>query len=281
MKSRAIGDIDVSAIALGTASLVIDESVAAEQVTATIDAAVEAGVSLIDTAAAYASSTDLRAGERIVAAALRRHPQLVVATKGGHTREADGWQVDGRPDAILADCEASLRVLGVDAIELYYLHKPDPAVPFLDSVGALRELFDAGKIRRVGLSNVTASQLAEAREVVGISAVQNRFGPLDQGDVDCLRVCQKEAIAYLPYSPLGGLDASTSLGSRFPRTSRAATASGLSLQSVLLAWLLAFAPNVIPIVGARRPASIVDSALAAEVVLDDSTLAAIEADLRG
>lgn len=280
MQQRRVGDAQVSALALGTASLVIDESVSPEQAAATIDAAVEAGVTFIDTAAAYASSGDLRAAERRVGEARRRHPGLFIATKGGHTREPDGWQVDGRPDSIVADCESSLRLLGVDAIDLYYLHKPDPNVPFLDSVGALRTLLDSGKILRVGLSNVSVEQLEAASKVVVVDAVQNRFGPLDQGDLVTLHACEAAGIAYLPYSPLGGESGAMTLGERFPGTAARAAERSLSLQSVLLAWVLVQAPNVVPIVGARRPASIADSAGAADVQLDELLLAQIEADLR-
>jgi aryl-alcohol dehydrogenase-like predicted oxidoreductase len=277
---RPIGDAEVSPIALGTANLSIDESVSREDADRTIDAAVEAGITFIDTAAAYASATDSRHSEKLVARALTRHPHLFVATKGGHTRPGIEWGIDGRPGAIVRDCEDSLRILGVERIDLYYLHKPDPKVDLLESIAALAELKRAGKIARIGLSNVSAGQLAAALDVVPIDAVQNRFSALDTRDAETLRSCERRGIAYLPYSPLGGLSGSGGLESSFPRATALALSRGLSLRSVLLAWLLSLSLSgrVIPVVGARRPSSIVDSARAMSLELDDELVAAIEQD---
>jgi aryl-alcohol dehydrogenase-like predicted oxidoreductase len=276
--TRSIADAPVSALAFGTANLSIDASVSDAAAEGTIDAAIDAGIDFLDTAAAYATATDPTHSEALVGRALVRHPGLFVATKGGHTRDGAEWGIDGRPESIRHDCERSLRVLGVEAIDLYYLHKPDPLVPFLDSVGALADLARDGLIRRVGLSNVTIDQLVAAREIVTIAAVQNRFSALDDADIDCLRACERAGISYLPYSPLGGLSASRPIASAFPRVRVLATARGISVQSALLAWLLALSDTVLPVVGARRAASIVDSATAADLELDRELLDAIDAD---
>ncbi|HEX4444265.1 MAG TPA: aldo/keto reductase [Galbitalea sp.] len=278
MIHRSIADAAVSALAFGTANLSIDESVSDSEAERTIDAAIDAGIDFLDTAAAYATATDPMHSERLVGRAVARHPGLFVATKGGHTREGANWGVDGRPESIRRDCERSLRALGVDSIDLYYLHKPDPTVPFLDSVGALVDLSRQGKVNRVGLSNVTVEQVSVARTVIPIAGVQNRFGPLDTSDSETLAFCEREGIAYLPYSPLGGLSGSGSLASAFPRTDRLALERGISLQSALLAWLLSLSRSIVPIVGARRAASIVDSARAVELTLDSELRDAIESD---
>ena len=276
MIERSIGSASVSAIALGTAGLSIADPVVDPDADATIDAAVEAGVTFVDTAAAYATATDARHSERLVRRALDRHPGLFVATKGGHTRDGVEWGIDGRPESIRRDCERSLGVLGLERLDLYYLHKPDPEADFLDGVGALAALQREGKIARIGLSNVSPDQLAAARQVAQIDAVQNRFSPLDTADLECLRLCERLGIAYLPYSPLGG--ASAALESAFPLTLQCAAERDASLRSVLLAWLLSLSTTVIPVVGARRPASIADSARAADIRLDVDLAAAIADD---
>lgn len=275
---RSIGDARVSAISLGTANLSLDATVSSEEADRTIDAAVEVGVTFVDTAAAYATRDDPRHAERLVARARKRHPELFVATKGGHTRAGDSWSVDGRPASIRRDCEQSLAVLQAEQIDLYYLHKPDPEVPFLDSVGELAALQREGKIAGIGLSNVSVHQLRAAREVVQVDVVQNSFSPVDRSDLDCLRECERLGVAYVIYSPLGGPSGSAGLVAAFPRTARLAAVRGNSLQSTLLAWELSISDGTIPTVGSRHPASIRDSASAAELTLDDEVKRAITLD---
>ena len=237
----------------------------------TVAAALDAGVNLLDTADAYAPGADMGFNERQVAAALRGRSRegLVVATKGGHTRPAGGWEIDGSPQYLRAACEASLRALETDCIDLYQLHRPDPTVPWAESIGALRDLRDEGKVRHVGLSNVTVAQLEEAEAIVPIAAVQNELSldytdPLAKGEVEA---CAQRGIAYLAWSPLGGIGASDA-PARHQAVREAAERHGASPQQVALAWLLSLSEAVTPIPGASRPATILDSVAAAELRLD-------------
>ncbi|MFI6813823.1 aldo/keto reductase [Nonomuraea sp. NPDC050328] len=249
---------------------------------ATIHAAIEAGVTLIDTADSYHwHAGEEGHNEELVARALAgRTEQVLVATKGGRTRPGDGsWGVDGRPVHLRRACEASLRRLGVEAIGLYQLHKPDPRVPWAESVGTLRELLDEGKIRAAGLSNVSVAQLLQAREVLGqdLVSVQNEYSPLVRDSEPVLRACEELGVAFLPWSPLGGISRS-SLDPGAPAFEpgpfhRVAAGRGVSPQQVCLAWLLASSPVLIPIPGASRPESARDSARAAELELTAAELA--------
>jgi aryl-alcohol dehydrogenase-like predicted oxidoreductase len=180
----------------------------------TIHAALDAGVTLIDTADAYCiDESEVGHGERLVARALSAWPgdrdQVLVATKGGHTREGGEWYLDGRPEHLRQACEASLRALGVEAIGLYQFHRPDPKVPFAESVGAMAELKAAGKVRLVGLSNVSVDQIKQARQLVQVASVQSEFS--------CFRApgelaSRRQGIAFLPWSPLGGIGAAATGG---------------------------------------------------------------------
>lgn len=238
-------------------------------------------MTLIDTADAYCvDAADTGHNERLVAAALRSwggpDDEVLVATKGGHVRGPDGsWSLDGRPRHLKAACEASLAALGVDAIDLYQLHRPDPEVPFTDSVGALAELGDEGKVRLVGLSNVTIEQIDEARRIVPVASVQNQFSPAYRSSGDELAYCREQGIAFLAWAPLGGMGAAATLGSTHRAFADVAARHGVSSQQVALAWALAHGEVVIPIPGASRPATILDSARAAELALDDDDLAVL------
>ncbi|HEX2576084.1 MAG TPA: aldo/keto reductase, partial [Aquihabitans sp.] len=188
-----------------------------------------------------------------------------------------GWELDGRPEHLVAACDASLTRLGVDAIDLYQFHRPDPAVPFADSVGALAQLLDAGKIRMAGLSNVTVAQIDEARSIVPVASVQNEFSPRFRSSLDELRHCDELGIAFLPWSPLGGMSSASGLGERHAAFAEVADRHGVSPQRVALAWELAQGDVVIPIPGASRPQSIADSAEAAMLQLGDDDLATLDA----
>jgi len=205
---------------------------------------------------------------------------VVVATKGGHLRPGDGsWTVDGSPEHLRDAVDASLKRLGVDAIGLYQYHRPDPRVPYADSVGVLGELLDAGKIRLAGISNANADQIREANDVLGgrLASVQNQFSPAFRGSEPELNHCAALDIAFLPWSPLGGIARAGELGERFAPFEEVAKAHGVSPQRVCLAWMLAKAPVVIPIPGASRPESIVDSVAAVDLHLSDDEFVALDA----
>jgi aryl-alcohol dehydrogenase-like predicted oxidoreductase len=204
---------------------------------------------------------------------------VLVATKGGHLRPGDGtWTVDGRPEHLREAAEASLKRLGGDAIGLYHFHRPDPKVPYADSVGAIRDLLDAGTIRLAGISNANPDQIRVAREILGgrLASVQNQYSPAFRSSEPELELCDELGIAFLPWSPLGGIASAAALGSRFAAFQQVADARGVSPQVVCLAWHLARSPQVIPIPGASRPGSIRDSVQAGDVVLSAEELAALD-----
>jgi aryl-alcohol dehydrogenase-like predicted oxidoreductase len=162
----------------------------------------------------------------------------------------------------------------VDAIGLYQLHRPDPKVPYADSVGAIRDLLDEGKIRMAGISNANPDQIREAQEILGgrLVSVQNQFSPAFRSSEPELRLCDELGIAFLPWSPLGGIGKAGQVGEQFARFAEIGRDHGVSPQQVVLAWMLAKSPHVVPIPGASRPESIVDSARAADLTLSESEL---------
>ncbi|GAA2796876.1 aldo/keto reductase [Kitasatospora sp. CM 4170] len=291
MRQRTIGGTSVGAIGLGAMPLSVEGRPDEATALATLHAALDAGVTLIDTADSYHwHAAEVGHNERLVARALAERPAadraaVLVATKGGRGRPGDGsWTVDGRPEHLRRACEGSLRRLGTEAVGLYQLHKPDPRVPWAESVGALRELVDAGKVRAAGVSNVDAQQILTAREILGpaLVSVQNRFSPAVRTAEPELRLSERLGLAFLPWSPLGGLarsvlddpaDRAVTAGAFH----RIAAAREVSPQQVGLAWLLALSPAMVPIPGARRSASIRDSAAAADLALDPSELADLSA----
>ncbi|MFD7654989.1 aldo/keto reductase [Actinosynnema sp. NPDC059797] len=276
MLTRRIGGVEVSAIGLGGMPMSLEGRPDRARAVETIRAAVDAGVTLIDTADAYsADDSDFGHNEELIAEALKGVDGVLVATKGGHTRTADGgWGLNGRPEYLKAACEASLRRLGVDAIDLYQFHRPDPDVPTAESVGALAELLDEGKIKLAGVSNFDPAQIREADEVLGgrLASVQNQFSPVFRSSEPELELCAELGIAFLPWSPLGGISAAGRLGERFGAFAEVGAAHGVSPQQVCLAWMLAKAPQVVPIPGASRPASIADSAAAVHLELSEEEL---------
>lgn len=284
MQTRRIGDVQVSAIGLGAMPMSIEGRPDEARSIATIHAALDAGVTLIDTADAYHQDADeVGHNESLVAKALSSHDrggEVLVATKGGHLRPGDGsWTLDGSPEHLKAACDASLSRLGVEAIDLYQFHRPDPRVPYADSVGAVRDLLDAGKIRMAGISNADPEQIRLANEILGgrLVAVQNQFSPAFRSSEPELELCDELGIAFLPWSPLGGISRAGELGSAHAAFARVAEAHGVSPQQVCLAWMLAKSPVVIPIPGSSRPETARDSAAAAELVLDPAELAELDA----
>jgi aryl-alcohol dehydrogenase-like predicted oxidoreductase len=281
MQTRQIGSVAVSAIGLGGMPMSIEGRPDEERSIRTIHAALDAGLTLIDTADAY----HLQAGEtghneRLIAKALASYggdtSAVLVATKGGHIRPGDGsWTLDGSPAHLREAAEASLKALGVDSIGLYQFHRPDPKVPYEESVGAVKELLDAGKIRLAGISNASVEQIDIARRILGegnLASVQNQFSPSFRSSEPELRHCAAHGIAFLPFSPLGGISRAGQLGQRHGAFQEVATARGVSPQQVALAWMLAKAPVVIPIPGASQPESVIDSAAAADLVLSGAEL---------
>jgi pyridoxine 4-dehydrogenase len=207
--------------------------------------AVELGVTFIDTADAYGPEVS----ERLIAEALHPYPdELVIATKGGMRRRGPSegwWPAAGRPEQLRAACEGSLRRLRVERIDLYQLHRVDPAVPLEESIGALGELQAEGKIRQIGVSNVTLEELARARALVRVVSVQNRYSLVARDSDDVLAVCARDGLAFLPWQPLG-LGA---LAGPQGELARIAAAHDASARQVALAWLLGRAPIVLPIPG--------------------------------
>jgi aryl-alcohol dehydrogenase-like predicted oxidoreductase len=249
--------------------------------TSTIHAALGAGITLIDTADAYHVGADeVGHNETLIAEALKSYggdtTNVLVATKGGHLRPGDGsWTVDSSPGHLKSACDASLRRLGVEAIGLYQLHRPDASgVPYEESVGAIRDLMDEGKVRMAGISNANLDQIRTAQDVLGgrLVSVQNQYSPAYRSSEAELRLCQEMGIAFLPWSPLGGISRAGDLGSRFTAFQEIADTHGVSPQQVTLAWMLAAAPVVIPIPGSSRPETILDSAGAVELDLSSDEL---------
>jgi aryl-alcohol dehydrogenase-like predicted oxidoreductase len=278
--TRTLGDAQVFPIGLGGMPLSLKGRPDEDQAIRTIHAALDAGVNLIDTADAYAyDGADTGHNERLIAKALRgRRDGVLVATKGGHVRNGQAWELDGRPEHIRAACEASLRALETDVIDLYQFHRPDPAVPYAESIGAFRDLQDEGKVRWVGVSNANVEQLEEARGIVDLVSVQNQLAldfpsPIAKGEV---AYAGEHGLAFLPWSPLGGIGRADGTAKVSPVVA-AAEARDVSPQQVVLAWLLALSPTVIPIPGSSRPETIEDSARAAELSLSDDEVQAISA----
>ncbi|HVA36051.1 MAG TPA: aldo/keto reductase [Candidatus Dormibacteraeota bacterium] len=210
--------------------------------TRAIHAAYDAGVRLFDTADAYGPNHN----ERLLGRALRRGRDAFVATKGGYVRPHGAWVPDGHPEHLRAACEGSLRRLGVERIDLYQLHAPDPDVPIEESVGALEELRTAGKIARIGLSNVGVEEIEAARAAAPIASVQNELNLSSQEDLrDVVPYCERTGILYIAYAPLhqGAF--------RLPQVRHLAKMNGVSPAAVVLAWLLGTSPAVLPIPGTQ------------------------------
>jgi aryl-alcohol dehydrogenase-like predicted oxidoreductase len=276
--TRRLADADVFPIGLGAMPMSLSGRPRDERGIRTIHAALEAGVNLIDTADAYSEADrDVGRNERLIAEALRgrRRDGVILATKGGHTRTpGGGWELSGHPAYIRAACEASLRALETDRIDLYQYHRPDPEVPYAETIGAFKELQDEGKIRWIGLSNASIEQIEAARGVADIAAVQNQLSleftsPLEKGEV---AHCEAHGIAFLPWSPLGGIPRAAEAPAEHAPVRAIARARGVSPQRVALAWLLSLSPCVIPIPGASRPESILDSVQAVDLELTQEEL---------
>ncbi|MFC7905181.1 aldo/keto reductase [Streptomyces griseoincarnatus] len=284
MHMRRIGEVEVSAIGLGGMPMSIEGRPDESRSLATLHAALDAGVTLIDTADAYhRDAGEVGHNESLIAKALSTHERggdVLVATKGGHLRPGDGsWTLDGRPEYLKRACEASLRRLGVEAIGLYQFHRPDPRVPYAESVGAIRDLLDEGKIRMAGISNANPEQIRQAQEILGgrLVSVQNQFSPAFRSSEPELELCDELGVAFLPWSPFGGISKAGELGSTYAPFARVAQEHGVSAHQVCLAWMLAKSPVVVPIPGASRPESVQDSVRAVGLELSAEEIAELDA----
>ncbi|MGC8627628.1 MAG: aldo/keto reductase [Acidimicrobiales bacterium] len=289
MQLRRIGSRHVSAIGLGEMPMSIEGRPDEARSIETIHAALDAGVTLIDTADAYSlGGDDTGHGERLVAKALSSwggdRGSVLVATKGGHLRPGDGsWTVNGDPRYLRQAAEASLRRLGVEAIGLYQYHRPDPKVRYEDAVGVFKELLDAGKVLMVGISNANVGQIDIARSVLGegnLASVQNQFSPFFRSSEGELRYCGQLGIAFLPWSPFGGIGNAEALRREHPAFAHVAAEHGVSVHQVVLAWMLAKGDHVVPIPGASRPSSVLDCVAAVDLKLSEDELALLDADRR-
>jgi aryl-alcohol dehydrogenase-like predicted oxidoreductase len=285
MQQRPLGDRTVGAIGLGEMPLSIEGRPDRKQAVATIHASLDAGVTLIDTADAYSLSVQEHGhGEELVAEALASYggatDDVIVATKGGHRRPGDGsWTVHGDPRYVKEAAEASLKRLGVEAIGLYQYHRPDPTVPWADSVGALADLLDEGKILMAGVSNATVAQIDEAQRVLSgrLVSVQNQFSPRFRSSEGELAHCEALGLAFLPWSPLGGIGRAGAIEGAHPAFAVVASEVGASPQQVTLAWMLAKGSRVIPIPGSSRPETAVASAAAADLALTPEQVSRLDA----
>ncbi|HWA58306.1 MAG TPA: aldo/keto reductase [Gemmatimonadales bacterium] len=283
MRTISLAGTPVSVIGYGGMHLSLTDRPAETESVKVIHAALDAGMTLIDTADAYClDASETGHNERLIARALREWhgsaASILVATKGGIVRGGGRWDRNGHPDHLRRACEASLSALGVEQIGLYQFHAPDPAVPFEESVGALADLQRAGKVRRIGLSNVSVDQIRQARAITPIASVQNRLNPYFREALSggVVQYCAREGILFLAYSPTGGGRLTLKLPSH-PVLSSIGRRTGYSPHAVCLAWVVAQGSTVAAIPSARRIAHALDSAAAADLVLTPEDLAAIDA----
>jgi pyridoxine 4-dehydrogenase len=228
--------------------------------------AVEVGVTFIDTANSYGPDVS----EKLIAEALYPYPDdLVIATKGGLTRPGPGqWVPDGRPEHLRESCEGSLRLLRLDQIPLYQFHRPDPKVRYEDSIGALVELKEAGKIRHIGVSNVTEHQLREAMALTPVVSVQNRYNATDRTSESLVDLCEEEDLVFLPWAPVQETETN-------PAVADAASHHGTDARQIVLAWLLARSPQILPIPGTGTVDHVDANVAAASIHLSQEEVAAI------
>ena len=264
------GDLTVNRLGFGAMRITGDgiwgEPPDAERAKNALRRAVELGVNFIDTADSYGPEVS----ERLIAETLRPYPDnLVIATKGGLVRPGPGrWDADGRPEHLREALEGSLRRLQVDMIDLYQLHRPDPKVPLKESIGFLAEMKNEGKIRHVGISNATEDQLREAEQIVPIVSVQNRYNVVDRTSETMVDLCEQEELAFLPWAPIQEAD-------EVEVITDAARNHGFTPRQIVLAWLLARSPQILPIPGSGSAEHVEANVAAAGIKLDQGEVAAI------
>jgi pyridoxine 4-dehydrogenase len=237
-----------------------------EEALAVLRRTVELGVDFIDTADSYGPEVS----ETLIAEALHPYPDdLVIATKGGLERPGPGrWPANGRPEHLRAACEGSLLRLRLDRIPLYQFHRPDPAVPIEDSIGAIAELKDEGKVRHVGVCNVTENELRRAQRVTPIVSVQNRYNATDRSSETMVDLCEQEQLTFMPWAPILDLDATPVVGA-------VAESHGATPRQIVLAWLLARSPAILPIPGTGSVSHLESNVAAADLDLTPEEVAAI------
>ncbi|MEO6418088.1 MAG: aldo/keto reductase [Polyangiaceae bacterium] len=286
MQTRQLGPHGplVGEIGLGCMYLSITDRPSEDDAVRSLEAALDAGVTFFDTANAYClDDADMGHNERLLARALHgRKEKAIVGTKGGLRRPGGAWTRDARPAELRSACEASLKALAVEQIDLYQLHAPDPKVPFAESIGALAKLREEGKIHYVGLSNVSVAEIEIACAITPIASVQNRWNATDRTpETDgVLALCAKLGLAFLPYSPFGGARGARSL-EKVGRLGAEAKKRAVSPHRLVLAWMLAKSPVVVAIPGARRIESIRDCMEAAQLKLSATDIEEIERSFRG
>jgi aryl-alcohol dehydrogenase-like predicted oxidoreductase len=271
LQTRKIADLTVSLVGLGCMPLsnikMVDHR---EQAIATVHHAIDSGITLLDTANVYSPTWDTFGhNETLVAEAMRTYSgkadisKVIIATKGGIIKPAENVvERDGTREGLLKACEASLKRLNTSSIELYQFHRHDPSVTYTEQMLSLKALKDAGMVKRIGLSNAQGPELDIALEILGgpndggVVSIQNEYSPRYRGEQDVLDKCMKLGIAFLPWSPLGGAAQAGEVGSRYSDFAAVATEVGATAQEVVLAWLLALTPVMIPIPGATKTATV-------------------------
>jgi aryl-alcohol dehydrogenase-like predicted oxidoreductase len=264
------GDLTVNRLGFGAMRItgpgIWGEPPSRDQAIATLRRVVELGVNFIDTADSYGPEVS----ETLIAEALHPYPDdLVIATKGGLVRPGPNrWNADGRPEHLREVCEGSLRRLKLDQIPLYQFHRPDPKVPLAESMGAIAELKNEGKIRHVGISNVTEEQLREAEQIVPVVSIQNRYNVSDRQSASLVDLAEQDDLVFLPWAPIQEADKNVGVAV-------AAERLGVTQYQVVLAWLLASSPQLLPIPGTGSPAHAEENIAAASLELTPQEFAAI------
>jgi aryl-alcohol dehydrogenase-like predicted oxidoreductase len=269
-----LGDIDVAQLGFGamrvTGKGVWGPPADPEAARAVLRRVPELGIDLIDTADSYGPHVS----EELLAEVLHPYEGLTVATKGGLERTGPGeWPRNGRPEHLKDACEGSLRRLRVECIDLYQLHAPDPDVPYEESVGAIKELQDEGKIRLAGISNVSVEQLEQARGIVDVVSVQNRFNLVDRGSEPVLERCEELGLCFFPWFPLAAGDLAEPGGV----AAEIADSHGAGTGQIALAWLLRRSPLIVPIPGTSSVAHLEENVAALEIELSDEEFARLSA----
>jgi len=268
------GDLTVNRFGFGAMRLtgegIWGEPADREECKRVLRRAIDLGINFIDTADSYGPEVS----ERLIAETLYPYPDdLVIATKGGLTRPGPGaWVPNGRPEYLRQQCESSLRRLRVEEIDLYQFHRPDPKVRFEESIGALVQLKDEGKIRHLGLSNVTVEELKQAEKLTPIVSVQNRYNLFDRESEVVLEQCSLEQIAFLPWRPVGGGE----MSGQADALERIAKGNRATPEQVALAWLLSHSPVMLPIPGTSKVAHLEENLAAVALDIPPSDLAELD-----
>lgn len=286
LTSRSLDGVRIGAIGLGAQNLSVPGRPDRETAVATIHAALDAGVTLIDSSDAYTTQSDGQGhNELLVVEALQSYEgdssEVILSTKGGLIyRDGGTWIRNGKPEYLKEAARASLDRIGGDALELYHFHKKDPEHDFGDSITGLRDLLDEGIIKRAGISNVDLEEILLAQEILGgrLSSIENHFSLGQRVQREEMAYAAEQGIAYLLWGPLGGLGGAAGLGDRHPALQQIADERGESPHRIALAWELRQSPTVVPIPGAVTPAQARDSAAAAGLELAEDEVARLDAE---